>query len=294
MKRLHVVLWAAGVGALLIACSSDDCSASGTCVSNDTSSDRDGGAALDAPASGDAAPLISGDAASTPFDPSRLRLTGWWRADFAGVPWPPTESAGTSATNGSWESSSAPVPGAPQNAFRPVDFAGAQALRLDTPSRYVTPSAWSFVMLVRATTAEALRSHASLDCGLIHDATAAFGVSFGTDTGVPRVQAYVFDGTQKTLDISGTSWKHGAYVLVQVKHDGVTLRGRVNGDVWSSVPAGPTSQLGSLLIIGEAFNLAAPFLNGSVLEVLLADRSLSDADFDGVRAYASARYRLAL
>jgi hypothetical protein len=295
--RLFAFLLAIVGSALLCDCSDKDCSLSGTCAAPNNPSEagsptNDGGdASVATDASNDStAPPIPGE----PLDPKTLPLTGWWRASYSGIPWPQNESAGTSATNDGWTSTAAPIAGTAQNALVPATFNGSNTLQIGMPGRYITPNAWSFVVLAKVIRAEPLGAFPPNDCGFLHEATGTVGVSFGTNAGVPILQAYAFDGAKKSVDITGTSWVHGSYVLVQVKHTGTELRGRVNGDAWKSVAVGALTPLGTIMSVGASYTLTAPFLDGSILEMMTADTALADVTFDGLRAYASGRYKLTL
>jgi len=288
-----------GIGFASTSCSSnDDCTLSGTCAAPQPSPESSAPLPPDASEPSPDAnedsnrPPIPGQ----PLDPKTLRLTGWWRASYAGSPWAQTESAGTSATNAPWTSSSAPTVGPAQNGFAAAFFDGSSnLLAVNTPATYFTPSAWSFAMVVRATRAEPQASVIANDTGLLHDNTGVVGIAISTAAGNPSIRAYIYaNGAFSILDFSSSSWMHGTYAFVQAKYDGKELKARLNSDPWKSLAVTNPAALGTAFLVGSAYSLSAPFLAGSVLEIMTADNTLSDLTFDGVRIYVNDRYKLAL
>jgi hypothetical protein len=86
------------------------------------------------------------------FDPATLSLTGWWRAAYAGSPWAPTASAGTSGTAnrdlGVDSGAATPSVGTALNGLDTADFDGSTQSMADgdsTLDTYVSAAAYERV-----------------------------------------------------------------------------------------------------------------------------------------------------
>jgi len=229
------------------------------------------------------------------FDPAGLPLSGWWRASYSGSPWTPSASAGTSGANGALtEATDPPAVGTAQNGFTPAAFDGtneqlANASLLDA---FVSAGTGSALVLFLATQASAAAPPGQPydDPGLV--VQSGGGTTWGINYSTAGVRVGFYDGTWRDLAVSASV---GAYHLAQVKWDGVTLRLRVDSGAWSSLAAGPCdpSAAGGTVTAGRNY-ASATFLEGRILEVVLANAALGDATFDSLKSYMNARYGLVL
>ncbi len=228
---------------------------------------------------------------SVGFDPSSLALTGYWRADFAGAPWPGTPSAGSSGTPSLDAGGPGPGTGAAQNGKIPADFNGTtQYLAGAVLSTFLAAASWSCWFLVYARTAvpdpgPGLRVSAP---ALASDAGAYFVVAF-TDSGVSFEMA---DGISaaSTLTVACAT---GGWHLVQCSYDGTDLWLRVDSGAASTETYGNVGALTNPLRVGSNWDVSALF-DGKMLELGFSDSTLPQATFDNIKSYVNARYGLLL
>lgn len=233
--------------------------------------------------------------------PDSLAISGWWRADYAGVPWAGRASAGLSSgrdltdPGGSW---SPATTGTPQNALTPAAFNGTdeQVINTLTPDNFVAVDSLSIIVLFKATSAAASGGLEFQNPGLVVSgggSIASFGLTFHAG-GVSYYNYDVGGGAWPAVTVAcGT----GAYHLAQAKFDGVTQSLRVDSGGWSTNAAGPMDAGGlstdNPLRVGTSYD-HTKFFEGEILEVIVSDQVFSDADTDAIKAYINARYGLAL
>ena len=229
------------------------------------------------------------------YNPALLGLTGWWRASYAGSPWTPTASAGTSASNGNLtEATNPPGVGTAQNGFTPASFDGVddQIASANLLSTFVNAGTGSAVVLFLATAATAAAPAGSpyVDPGLViqFDGGTTWGINYST----AGVRVGFYDGAWQDLSVAAST---GAYHLAQVKWDGTTLKLRVDSGAWSSLAAGNCAPgaVGGFLALGLNY-ASTEFFQGVILETMLANTTFDDATFDNLKSYVNAQYGLSL
>lgn len=225
------------------------------------------------------------------FNPATLALSGWWRASYAGSPWTPTASAGSSGSNGNLaEALNAPSTGSAVNGLTPAAFDGADDIltSANAMSTYIDAAAYSGWGLLNVTSSSTDDGSAWLNDGLFSSASSQYlGLGFRSSN---KVKMYHFDSAD--FDGPEANFTFGAWQLAQWRYGGTNLELRVNGGSWASYAKSSVADLTENIIVGR--QSASPFMTGSVLELAFSKSALTDTDFDNVRAYASARYGLSL
>lgn len=111
---------------------------------------------------------------------------------------------------------------------------------------------------------------------LVTDATGRAGIYGYVDTGVKKVFAANFDGT---VDQAGVAVTEGTAYVIQLRHDGSTIKVSINGGAEVSVASGATSgalgalrfgSRGSALFDGKLFE-AAIFSDSTARPSVVAD-----------------------
>lgn len=227
-------------------------------------------------------------AAPANFTPSSLAPTGWWRANFPGVPWPPTPSAGTSGAAGDLTvHNGAVVAGTAQNARIPGNFGGAaDLLNATLITALVTKPAGTILALVKANVAAAPAANPYDDPAVYHDGNADLCLTFTT----LGWGAVAYDGAYKTAYKATAT---GAYHLVMMRWDGVNLGITVDdtpGEV--QTPCGVLTVLVGSGIVGQGNG--GGFLNMDLLELMTFNTTLNNADFIRIKTYCNIRYGLSL
>jgi hypothetical protein len=224
------------------------------------------------------------------FNPATLSLTGWWRASFSASPWSGTASAGGSGSRDLTEATNPPAAGSAVNGLTPADFDGTND-KLTAPGTMDTywnagaGSGWVLAYVDAISTDNALVY--LNDCILSTSPAMYLGV-YLRSSGVVGIR-FVDVGEV----VVSTSISTGAWVLVQWKYDGSTIKIRTNGNAWTSAAAGNIGLLSQSIVLGQNYD-GSEKLDGKILDVGLADTALSDANFDNVLAYCRDRYGLAL
>ncbi len=238
------------------------------------------------------AQVVSIGATPGGYDPAILSLTGWWRADFASSPWSPTASAGSSGANGDLEeATNPPGVGTAQNGYDPADFDGTND-RLNNASTAATlfnVGAGSVAVLFYANSAAAPAGSAVDDEQLLGDSGPYMGLVF-TSSGV---RAYIYDSGAAYQTTASSAASTGAWHLAQMKWDATDLYSRVDSGAWSAgVPTTGPLLLTGTLVIGKNYNTS--YFDGNILDIITADSTLSDGDFDNLVVYVNDRYGLSL
>jgi hypothetical protein len=230
------------------------------------------------------------------FDPATLALTGWWRASYAGSPWTPTASAGTSGANGNLTEATNP-PATAVNAINSLDTADFDGTndKLTGPnaSALFDAASWSAWVLFNADTAPADQGAAFryTNPTFFAEGGSAY-LSMGFSSGGIHVAQYqVGVGTHKERVLAcGTA----AWHLAQARYDGVDLELRLDSGAWSSIASANLELSGSTaVVLGNPGFASAPY-DGDIAELAMSDVTLSDGDFDNVVSYVNSRYALAL
>lgn len=224
------------------------------------------------------------------FDPATLPLTLWFR-DYAGAPWAGTASAGSSGTRSFISAGSDPSVGALGGHGVAVFDGVANNMLLSGFTNWddlINDNAATVIALTKSNIAPAHAVWFS-DPTVITTPDQIFGVSF-SDAGS---QLGTYDGaTFGELDVPMAP---GGYHAMQFTHDGVNFRGRVDSGGFSTQAKGATASLTleASAQLGKS-SAGAVFWNGDIVELMIADSVLSDADLDNIKSYFNARYGLAL
>jgi hypothetical protein len=229
-------------------------------------------------------------AAAAVFDPATLSLSGWWRADYASSPWAGTASAGDSGGR-DLTGADAPDTGAAQNLKVPADFNGSDdKLRTAAAaSNYVTASAGTFIALARLDTVAAAEANTFADPAFIREVSPNFGMHV-SDAGL---KGAIFDGGSWVYT-AAKAFATGAYRAAIMRWNGTNILLAVDsGAVGTTACTGidPTGLTG-VLSVGDSH--AGAFLDGRVLEVMVAPTALSDGNITSILSYFNSRYSLAL
>lgn len=236
------------------------------------------------------------------FNPATLNLTVWNRASFASSPWNGVASAGTS---GNWkfvEATNPPGVGAAQNGLDPINLDGFNdTLRLqDTAtstnqavSTIIDADGWTVLVLLRPDTASAPGVNPYNSSNVIGDGAGSgnWGVTY-TTSGITAYQ-----NTAGGYRTSSTALSTGSYALGKLRYDGTNLQSGVNNGSMSSTASGNVSTLtGTPVRIGDISGGSgdASAYDGRILEVMVADYSMSDSEIENVGRYMQDRYNLDL
>lgn len=228
---------------------------------------------------------------SSGFDPATLPLTLWLR-DYAGAPWVSAASAGTSGDGKAFVTTGSDPSIGSLNGHGLATFDGAANFM--TLSGFtdwddlINADAATVVALVKSNIAPAHGTWFS-DPTVITTPDQIFGVAF-SDAGA---ELGTYDSsTFGELDVTMAS---GSYHAMQFTHDGVDIRGRVDGGGFSTQAKGLTASLAleTSAMLGKS-SAASVFWDGDIVELMIADNVLSDTDLDNIKSYFNARYGLAL
>ncbi len=225
-------------------------------------------------------------------DPSGMNLTGWWRADgsnYAGSPWTPTASAGTSGAAGNLTSGSPMTTGATVNGFVSASNDGTNTLaNASNVDAFVSTGAGAFVALVYLDSvgADAGAGIAVLNGdGVMGTSGAAFiGMSFSAS----GLRSFLNDGGY--AEPAAIALSTGAWHMVMMRWDGATFEQSVDAGTPTSVGTTGPALLAFPLEIGRSFG---GIMAGDVLEIILAP-VLTDVNLTNIKSYFNTRYALSL
>ena len=226
------------------------------------------------------------------FNPATLSLSGWWRASYSGSPWIPTASAGSSSSNGNLtEATNPPSTGTAVNSLTPANFDGAND-RLANSSDLTTYLGgtgvnWTVVALVFIDSRVA-DAPAYDEAPIICDVGGNWGVHIGTS----GFRAYGFDAGAKGSPY--VNFSDGTWVVLKARASAGVLAAGVNDGLWS---AGDTvsAQIGMAGTVKVGSNYAdAVFLDGKILELMVAPSVLTDDNVQDIISYFNSRYALSL
>jgi len=227
------------------------------------------------------------------FDPATLALSGWWRASYAGVPWTPTASAGTSGANGNLAANvNAPTVGAAVGGFTPAVCNGSSSptakglLSVNTGGTFVTAGAGTLIVLARVNSFRAAGGDWTLDDPLWRTSTRGIGVS---SNGV-RAGSNSYGLIEETAFLPVSS---GAWVAAAHTWSGVTQALRV-GDASAAAAFNGAAASLTALQAGKAASSSVA-TDCEILELMAAPTALADADVTRIfDEYFAPRYGVTL
>lgn len=220
------------------------------------------------------------------FDPATLALTGWWRADFGGVPWLPTASAGSSGSRGNLVADSGTVTaGTAQGGHTPAHFATADLINATDSQTFFTTAAGTIIALVKPNASVAPSGNIYDDPCVYRDNNADCVLSF-TTSGFGVV---AYDGGFKSKYVACAT---GAYHLVRMRWNGSTLGITLDSAAEQTVSCGTLAVLTGAAFVGVGYG--GGFLAMDLLELMMANTAISDDDFASIKDYVNARYALSL
>jgi len=227
--------------------------------------------------------------AGPPFDPASLNPTRWFRATYPTGTWT-DETATANAT----EDSADVTQGTAVNGLSPAHFAGPSGsnfFRCGDNNTAYGASAGSIVVLFKPATAPTNNASTILiNGGLVSvQGAGVFQCAF-SDTGF-RASAYDGSYHECTVAASVSNWHVGA-----AKYDNTNVQARTEATVFASAStasSAPTLTTDDVLL-GTSFQGVNNTFDGDILEILLFDTALSDADVDNLIGYFNDRYALSL
>jgi hypothetical protein len=224
-------------------------------------------------------------------NPTQLTLTGYYRGNYTGSPWAGTASAGTSGSH-SIAAGTTPSTGVALNGITPALFvaASSQSLRdlTFTMEAYVSTTAYTISCLIKPVTAQAHGANPFNNPSIFGENGGNIGLEY-SDSG-----AQLFHLTGGIYKIVTVALPTGSWALVDSKYDGVNIQIRVNGGAWQSLAAGSlTDPTGLAIRVGMNFNATA-FLDSNVMEILVSNTAISDANLAVYKSYINTTYGLAL
>lgn len=231
------------------------------------------------------------------FDPATLSLTGWYRASYAGSPWTPTASAGSSGSNGNLtEATNAPATGSAVNGLTPADFDGTNDM-LTGPANTTlySTTAYSIIQLVY------IDAFALADPGAGAPYNCPGGLGNHTGDGGP-VGGFAGSGASGVWrwghtdgggwDSASASVSTGAWTMVAATFDNTNISASVNAGAPTTQAQGTVVGTAGFGLIGRNY-LAAQFSDMKVLEIMTSNTDLS-ASLSNIKSYFNARYALSL
>jgi hypothetical protein len=238
---------------------------------------------------------VTAAASAVTFSMEGLNLSGRWKADFTGVPWAGTPSAGSSGSHSlvSWVPPAVPpvdlIAGSPVNGLTPAKAdTGASALSLDPRlpiSAFFTAGAGTILMLVKPLSAAAPGATPFNEPGFMGDNNGAMTASFSTS----GFGVGLNDGTPRSFRIPCST---GAYHLLEMKWNGAHLIARVDSGDRVARPCGKIGNMFGTSHFGG--NAGGGYLDWECLEALWSPVTISDTDCDNIKAYMNATYALSL
>jgi hypothetical protein len=123
--------------------------------------------------------------------------------------------------------------------------------------------------------------------GIVIDVGTYFGLLAKTVTGVTALHAYNWDGNADSVSVAVSQ---GVLLIVSIRHNGTTLKLRVNGGTEVSVASGNTQNITNALEIGRSNNGSARYQAMRIGEMILYNTSHSDGDRDLNEAYLTGRW----
>lgn len=231
---------------------------------------------------------------STGIDPATLALTLFYKADFpGGTSWSGTASTGSSGTNAATEATNPPTQGTAVSGHIPAKFNGTNQLLTTGAdmSAMFSATAMTFIALVNVTSAPGAAAVGTpyLDPGVLSFASQGY---YGMGVNSTGLRVYAFDGAYREIASSALPFSTGALQALQMKWDGVNLKGRVNRGTWQSVACGTVSNTAGFKgKIGTTYDAASAFLAADGIEELIGTNIvLDDPTCDGILDHFNAVY----
>ena len=234
-------------------------------------------------------PLAALPAAAGAYDPTASTLTGYWRASYAGSPWTPTASGGTSGTNGDLaEATNPPATGAAVNGYTSGDFDGTndQLNSATLCQDFVSDaSGWiASVFYADSAVADPTTAAYYLGAGLLTDDTSgqigltfsAGGLYFGCSNGGD------FEAVAATCST-------GAWHVGQARWNSTDIEVRVDNGAWQTLARVVVTSAVDGIRVGINYDNTVAF-DGKILETLTAQYRVGDTESDDYYDYAQARY----
>lgn len=231
------------------------------------------------------------------FDPTSLRLTGWWRANFPGTNWPARASQGLSSGR------DLVAPAGPYNppnigtnvvnGYTPAKFSSATLTELVGASlgtfiNGAQYSGWALIYVYSLTTDDTATLYLN---EAICTETGSYWYIYLRSGGLVGMQHLDGGSVRQTVE---TPLFMRMWQLVQWRYDGTRIQIRVNDGAWvSTTTTALSGGSGNNLLVGCNYGQAI-FINADLLDLAFIDSTLSDAQFDGVLAYCRTRYGLEL
>lgn len=238
---------------------------------------------------GDSLPLVGAFTYSSAFTIESLSHTVLHLSSYAGAPWAGTASAGTSGTRTLTAGTGTPDVGVAQNGFTPADFVPANTDFFvgDTASNVFTAAAGSIWVLFRADAAAAAGAGPYADAALVAlGGTGAIGMAYTTN----GITAFGHDGAAyvQAPDVAAAT---AAYLIAQMKWDGVTLKCRVGSGAWVSIAFLGPFTLAAALRVGANFDATAVH-DGRILALGCSNTVFTDANFADIVTKLTSTYAL--
>lgn len=221
---------------------------------------------------------------ATPATPAQ-----WTKANYTGSPWTATNGVNlTEATN-------APATGSAVGGFTPANFDGTNDKLAGSAVPYSNLNgSITFASLVYIDTMASGVVNPYEDSCLLADSDGAFGVSFGDIASVKTLRAFAYNGAgYDTVDVTTAAFLTGAWVLVFVRYDGSanTFEGGANANTLASGSAnGAYTYAAQTMKVGTDYAGTGKFFDGKMLEHIVWNSAISDANRTKLRKYVNQRY----
>ena len=234
---------------------------------------------------------------SSGFDPATLPLTMWYR-DFAGAPWTPTASAGTSAANGNLTddvSNDPPALGTPVDGHAPASFNGSSEYLTNSNGMqtFVNASAGTLIGMVydAAPVADPGNSAPYSTAWIMGEYTGGGStMGFGMSDAGCRFGYFYTPGSD--WDSRAVAAAASAWHVVMARYNGTTAEIRVDDGAWTTFSIAAWDDLSSSFQtnVGANYDASVKF-TGPIMELMAADTRLSDTDCDNLYdGYFTQRY----
>lgn len=227
------------------------------------------------------------------FDPATEDLTGFWRADFPGTPWPGTASAGASGSRSLTDATgNTPTAGTALNGRTPASFNGtthriAAALGVST---FLPAGGAGLAVLMNA-------SAAAADQALFYNAPALVSstsaVRFALTHSASGVRAGIYNGSDFSAVTPYAACAPGTWRWVFCWWDATTLYVQVENGTPQSVTIGGSGATPDAFVLRVGCNYsAAAFYAGQIADIQTRASAWSAGDITNRRAYGASQYAL--
>jgi hypothetical protein len=120
------------------------------------------------------------------------------------------------------------------------------------------------------------------------------GSNLGLTFTTAGATGFAYDGAYKSNSVACPT---GAYHLVMMRTNGTTLGMTIDSAAEIRIACGPFINGGGAGVasrVGSAYTPGTPFFDGRILELMVSNAALTDADYANLKRYVNARYALAL